>query len=41
LAALSRYAAFLAIIGVAAGALGGNLEDADTLKTELYFDEET
>ncbi len=41
LAALSRYAAFLAIIGVAAGSLGGNLEDADTLKAELYFDEET
>lgn len=41
LAALARYAAFLAIIGVAAGALGGNLEDVDTLKAQLYFDEET
>ena len=40
-AALARYAAFLAIIGVAAGALGGNLEDAERLKAELYFDEET
>ena len=39
--AFARYAAFLAIIGVAAGALGGNLEDTDTLKAHLYFDEET
>lgn len=41
LALLARYAAWLAILGVVAGALGGNLEDADTLKTQLYFDEET
>lgn len=41
LAALARYAAFLAILGVVAGALGGNLEDADALKAQLYFDEET
>ena len=39
--ALARYAAFLAILGVVAGALGGNLEDEDTLKAQLYFDEET
>lgn len=36
-----RYAAFMAIIGVLAGALGGNLEDEDEIKAELFFDEET
>jgi len=39
--ALGRYAAFMATLGVLAGALGGNLEDEDALKAELFFDEET
>lgn len=38
---LARYAAFMAMLGVLAGALGGNLEDEDELKAELLFDEET
>lgn len=38
---LGRYAAFMATLGVLAGAMGGNLEDEDTLKAELFFDEET
>jgi predicted Zn-dependent protease len=36
-----RYAAFLATLGVLASALGGNLEDEDEFKTELFYDEET
>ncbi|MEZ4864956.1 MAG: hypothetical protein R3C14_26820 [Caldilineaceae bacterium] len=39
--ALVRHAAFMATLGVLAGALGGNLEEEDTLKAELFFDEET
>jgi len=39
--ALIRHAAFMAILGVLAGALGGNLEDEDAIKAELFFDEET
>lgn len=39
--ALSRYAAFMATLGVLAGALGGNLEEEDVVKAELFFDEET
>ncbi|MCG8348905.1 MAG: hypothetical protein MI924_14125 [Chloroflexales bacterium] len=35
-----RFAAFLATLGVAASALGGNLEDEDEFKTELFYDEE-
>lgn len=38
---LLRQAAFMAIIGVLAGALGGNLEDEDDLKAKLFYDEET
>ncbi len=38
---LARHAAFMAILGVLAGALGGNLEDEDEIKAELLFDEET
>ncbi|RME10136.1 MAG: hypothetical protein D6802_10150 [Ardenticatenia bacterium] len=38
---LMRYAAFMATLGVLAGALGGNLEEEDELKAELYYDEET
>ena len=35
-----RYAAFLAMIGMVAAALGGNLEEEDAIKAELFFDEE-
>ncbi|RMH02172.1 MAG: hypothetical protein D6706_00715 [Chloroflexi bacterium] len=38
---LINHAAFMAIIGVLAGALGGNLEDEDEIKAELFYDEET
>jgi hypothetical protein len=38
---LGRHAAFMAVLGVLAGALGGNLEDEDEIKAELLFDEET
>jgi hypothetical protein len=31
----------MAVLGVLAGALGGNLEDEDEIKAELLFDEET
>lgn len=41
LGALARFSALLAILGVLAAALGGNLENAETLKARLYFDEET
>ncbi|MEM8530951.1 MAG: hypothetical protein AAGF95_08920 [Chloroflexota bacterium] len=39
--ALLRYAAFLATVGVIAGALGGNLEEEDEIKATLFYDEET
>ncbi|HRW05502.1 MAG TPA: hypothetical protein P5121_10425 [Caldilineaceae bacterium] len=39
--ALARYAAFMATLGVLAGAIGGNLEEEDAVKAELFFDEET
>jgi len=38
---VARYASFMATLGVLAGALGGNLEEEDELKAELYYDEET
>lgn len=38
---LLRYAAFLATVGVIAGALGGNLEEEDEIKATLFYDEET
>ena len=38
---IPAYAAFMATIGVLAAALGGNLEEEDTIKAELLFDEET
>lgn len=38
---IARQAAFLAMIGVLAGALGGNLEDEEEFKAGLFFDEET
>jgi hypothetical protein len=38
---LVRQAAFTASLGVLAGALGGNLENEDDLKAQLYFDEES
>lgn len=38
---IARQAAFMALLGVLAGALGGNLEDEDELKAELFFDEES
>ena len=38
---LAHHAAFMAILGVLAGALGGNLEDEGEIKAELLYDEET
>lgn len=38
---LVRHAAFMAMLGVLAGALGGNLEEDEAIKAQLYFDEET
>ncbi len=38
---LARHAAFMASLGVLAGAPGGNLEDEGAIKTEHFFDEET
>lgn len=38
---LCRFASFAAIMGVAAAALGGNLEDEDVVKARFFFDEET
>jgi uncharacterized membrane protein len=35
-----RYGVFLATIGMIAAALGGNLEEEDAIKAELFFDEE-
>ena len=35
-----RYGVFLATIGMLAAALGGNLEEEDAIKAELFFDEE-
>lgn len=40
-ALLLRHAAFMAMFGVLAGALGGNLEDERDIKAWLLFDEET
>ncbi len=40
-AGLARHAAFMASLGVLAGALGGNLEDEGAIKAELFYDEET
>jgi hypothetical protein len=34
---LLRQAAFMAMLGVLAGALGGNLEEQDVIKAELFF----
>ncbi|MDZ7706132.1 MAG: hypothetical protein U5L04_16805 [Trueperaceae bacterium] len=36
-----RYVSFMSSIGILAAALGGNLEEEDTIKAELFFDEET
>lgn len=36
----ARYAAFLASIGILVAALGGNLEEEDAIKAELFFDQE-
>lgn len=38
---LSRFAAFAATLGVAVGALGGNLEDEGHMKAKFFFDEES
>ncbi len=38
---LLRQAAFMATLGVFGGALGGNLEDEDVVKAQLFYDEET
>lgn len=38
---LAHYAAFMAILGTLAGAMGGNLEEEDELKADLFYDEET
>ncbi|MAT99679.1 MAG: hypothetical protein CL608_21265 [Anaerolineaceae bacterium] len=38
---LFRHAAFMAMLGVLAGALGGNLEEDVAIKARLFFDEET
>lgn len=38
---LLRHAGFMAMLGVLAGALGGNLEEEESLKARLFFDEET
>ncbi len=37
---LERYSAFMASVGVVAGALGGNLEEEEDIKAEVLFDEE-
>jgi hypothetical protein len=39
--ALVRQAAFMAMLGVLAGALGGNLEQEQEFKADLLYDEET
>lgn len=38
---LLRHAAFMAMLGVLAGALGGNLEEDVAIKARLFYDEET
>ncbi len=38
---LLRHAAFMATVGVLAGALGGNLEEEEEIKADLLYDEET
>ena len=35
-----RFVAFLSTIGLLAAALGGNIEEEDAIKAELFFDEE-
>ena len=35
-----RYVGFMAVVGMLAAALGGNLEDEDTIKAQFFFDEE-
>ncbi len=37
---LFHQAAFMATLGVFGGALGGNLEDEDAIKAQLFYDEE-
>ncbi len=38
---LVKYSAFMGIIGVLAGAMGGNLEEEEEIKADLFYDEET
>jgi len=35
-----RYAAFMAVLGIVAGAVGGNIEEEAEIKADLFFDEE-
>lgn len=37
---LIRFSTFTALLGVLAGALGGNLEENEELKAQFLFDEE-
>ena len=41
LSSIARQAGFMAMLGTLAGSLGGNLENEDDLKADLFFDEET
>jgi len=38
--ARARFAAFVSTLGTLAGALGGNLEDEDNFKANIFFDDE-
>ncbi|RLB08600.1 MAG: hypothetical protein DRG59_04540 [Deltaproteobacteria bacterium] len=38
---LLHFASFAGILGLLAGAVGGNLEEEDEIKAELFYDEET
>ncbi len=38
---LLRFASFSGILGLLAGAVGGNLEEEDEIKADLFYDEET
>ncbi len=38
---LAGFAAFMAILGMLAGAMGGNLEEGNEIKADLFYDEET
>ncbi len=38
---LLRFASFAGILGLLAGAVGGNLEEEDEIKADLFYDEET